>query len=188
MCQSFRSLFICLITWLYPDCLLHHLNFHFINAGEKKNPSRICSRSPHALLAHIPSTDGASVSLNRKSWYLRLISPGWVFDFPSTVFCPNLFSYRVLRYSQLFLSLNSLDFAKWQFLPLPRPPPPIPSFLKADELIRSKSCEKSFKITWKEASGAKALSFFSSTLLMEEQLLYHTCSGSVVHYDHIWSP
>lgn len=139
MCQSFRSLFICLITWLYPDCLLHHLNFHFINAGEKKNPSRICSRSPHALLAHIPSTDGASVSLNRKSWYLRLISPGWVFDFPSTVFCPNLFSYRVLRYSQLFLSLNSLDFAKWQFLPLPRPPPPIPSFLKADELIRSKS-------------------------------------------------
>lgn len=46
MCQSFRSLFICLITWLYPDCLLHHLNFHFINAGEKKNPHESVPEAP----------------------------------------------------------------------------------------------------------------------------------------------
>lgn len=113
-CQSFCSFFICLITWLYPDCLLHHLSFLFINAGEK-NPSWICSRSPHALPAHIPSTDGSSVSLNRKPRYSRLISPGWISYFPSSVFCPNLFASFTeccLIHSGFFHPVQ--DFAEWQ--------------------------------------------------------------------------
>lgn len=73
------------VSWLPPppaQLSLHH-------CGRRKKPSWICPRSPYALLAHIPST---SVSLNRKLWYLRLISPGWISDIPSPFSCPNLFA------------------------------------------------------------------------------------------------
>lgn len=134
MCQSFHSFFICLITRLYPDCLLHHLSFLFIIAAEEKSPHESVPEAPMPSWPTFPLPT-VPLFLWTESYdiYASFLLDGFPTSPPHS-YAPisQLLSLNAALFTAAFFT-QSTGFYKWQFLVFSI------LFLNTDYLIRSKT-------------------------------------------------